>query len=118
VKLWRIFMKQYTVFQKKVNRFVMNVTMNKLHRGLIAKRTPRTLWRLGSAKQVYSEEHDKRAAILQKRSHGKVRCLAMSRWDTAADESDFRTAQAGNLTSTGRNTRTLKESVIPCVTVG
>jgi hypothetical protein len=84
VKIQLIFMKQYTFFQKKVNRFVIDVTMNVLHRGLIAKRTPRTLWRLGSAKQAYSEEHVKRAAILQKRSRCNVRCLAMSRRDDAA----------------------------------
>ena len=35
MKLARIFMKQYTCFQKKVNHFVMDVTMKKLHFGIV-----------------------------------------------------------------------------------
>lgn len=35
LNLARIFMKQYTSFQKKVNNFVMDVTMKKLHFGIV-----------------------------------------------------------------------------------
>jgi predicted dehydrogenase len=35
LKFARIFMKQYTCFQKKVNTFVMDVTMKKLHFGIV-----------------------------------------------------------------------------------
>jgi predicted dehydrogenase len=35
LKIVRIFMKQYTYFQKKVNNFVMDVTMKKLHFGIV-----------------------------------------------------------------------------------
>ncbi|CAG0933765.1 hypothetical protein TFLX_03231 [Thermoflexales bacterium] len=40
-------MKQYTIFQKKVNQFVMDVTMNLLHLGLMwpESLTHDTLWR-------------------------------------------------------------------------
>jgi UDP-N-acetyl-2-amino-2-deoxyglucuronate dehydrogenase len=35
LKIVQIFMKQYTYFQKKVNNFVMDVTMKKLHFGIV-----------------------------------------------------------------------------------
>ena len=35
LKFAQVFMKQYTYFQKKVNNFVMDVTMKKLHFGIV-----------------------------------------------------------------------------------
>jgi hypothetical protein len=35
LKFAQVFMKQYTCFQKKVNNFVMDVTMKKLHFGIV-----------------------------------------------------------------------------------